>query len=606
MKSMKKLFGMLMLASVCCGNAYADNVNVGEGEYYLRTNVGTMLAPEYKYLEAGGQTWGTAAVIGKHGLALTIAETTDNDVYSIAAVAFNDKNATPSAYFDGAYFDRGLGESKHIFYAVKNGSEVIGYKIKATKGINGNGYLTLDSNDGKTINKASDSGNAIVWEVISKDERMAELKNAASNYPEDATFLIHDHSFSRMNSEHTYWCINSDDNKLEKNVSTSTMVNDVAFYVGKSGSPENNNNNNYDLNLEIKGLANANRDYDLYQTLYNLPKGKYRLSVYGFSGAKENTIFYAKDENGIISSTTLTSGITNITNGVAAAKLLTGSEQYKKYIEFIVSGDVKIGVKGTLNKNERTYIDNFELTYLGTGVEPTLSLADDVDNSLTVRKADNMVSTATLTGRTINVGGYNTLSLPFSASKDAIDHALGKGNWSLKTLADITVKDCDITLVFDDAHEIEAGKPYLVSVEEAVSNPTFHHVLVDANAKTAVEFENKISFVPVLYYSTIGNAGDDVESMLFLGGNNTLYCPLSMPAHMRGNRAYFHVEDTSILNAGRRFSLDIDSEATAIKVVNRNAENTNDDWYTVNGTRLSGKPSQAGLYINNGKKVIIK
>ena len=33
---MKKLFGMLMLASVCCGNAYADNVNVGEGEYYLR------------------------------------------------------------------------------------------------------------------------------------------------------------------------------------------------------------------------------------------------------------------------------------------------------------------------------------------------------------------------------------------------------------------------------------------------------------------------------------------------------------------------------------------------------------------------------------------
>ena len=29
-------------------------------------------------------------------------------------------------------------------------------------------------------------------------------------------------------------------------------------------------------------------------------------------------------------------------------------------------------------------------------------------------------------------------------------------------------------------------------------------------------------------------------------------------------------------------------------------------WYTLDGVRLSGKPSTKGLYINNGKKVIVK
>ena len=29
-------------------------------------------------------------------------------------------------------------------------------------------------------------------------------------------------------------------------------------------------------------------------------------------------------------------------------------------------------------------------------------------------------------------------------------------------------------------------------------------------------------------------------------------------------------------------------------------------WYTLNGVRLSGQPTQKGIYVNNGKKVIIK
>ena len=32
----------------------------------------------------------------------------------------------------------------------------------------------------------------------------------------------------------------------------------------------------------------------------------------------------------------------------------------------------------------------------------------------------------------------------------------------------------------------------------------------------------------------------------------------------------------------------------------------NDDWYSLDGRKLDGKPTVRGIYINNGKKVVIK
>ena len=59
-------------------------------------------------------------------------------------------------------------------------------------------------------------------------------------------------------------------------------------------------------------------------------------------------------------------------------------------------------------------------------------------------------------------------------------------------------------------------------------------------------------------------------------------------------------------------SLEFSEEVTGIKEVYvdegqaaRNKVQGDDVWYTINGMRLNGKPSAPGLYINNGKKVII-
>ena len=35
-------------------------------------------------------------------------------------------------------------------------------------------------------------------------------------------------------------------------------------------------------------------------------------------------------------------------------------------------------------------------------------------------------------------------------------------------------------------------------------------------------------------------------------------------------------------------------------------DQSNDSWFDLNGRRLQGKPTQKGVYIKNGKKLILK
>lgn len=53
--------------------------------------------------------------------------------------------------------------------------------------------------------------------------------------------------------------------------------------------------------------------------------------------------------------------------------------------------------------------------------------------------------------------------------------------------------------------------------------------------------------------------------------------------------------------------IDVEGNVTSIGTINtRTSEFTTDGWYTLDGHHLQGKPSKKGVYINNGRKVMIK
>ena len=98
-------------------------------------------------------------------------------------------------------------------------------------------------------------------------------------------------------------------------------------------------------------------------------------------------------------------------------------------------------------------------------------------------------------------------------------------------------------------------------------------------------------------------------SILFLGAANTLYYPVS-GANIGAFHAYFDLTNGSAVRQFRLNFCDNDSdEATGVDAplmdVSLAKNYQLSEWYTLDGRKLSGKPTKAGLYIYNGKKVVI-
>lgn len=206
-------------------------------------------------------------------------------------------------------------------------------------------------------------------------------------------------------------------------------------------------------------------------------------------------------------------------------------------------------------------------------------------------------------GRTLQTGSYNTFAVPFAipASKYA--------DYSLSAVKKLTASAFDsatgeLSLTFADEKEgIEAGKPYLVKVEETVENPTFDGVAISSTAVPSSTAS--VDFIPTLGATTLEG---DVKSLLFLGSSNSLYHPNTANERMKGFRAYFLLKGEALAKA-RSFAIDLgDDMATGILEVKSSAGVVQDDgaYYTLDGRRLSGEPSVKGVYIKNGKKFIVK
>ena len=70
------------------------------------------------------------------------------------------------------------------------------------------------------------------------------------------------------------------------------------------------------------------------------------------------------------------------------------------------------------------------------------------------------------------------------------------------------------------------------------------------------------------------------------------------------NRCWLKIIPSSP-NHARTMNIIFESDATGISTINVSAANV-EDWYDLNGRRLTGKPAVKGMYIQNGKKVVIK
>ena len=274
------------------------------------------------------------------------------------------------------------------------------------------------------------------------------------------------------------------------------------------------------------------------------------------------------------------------------------------------------------------YSDDFT-TYSGlnltVSVIPHVALADNADNSSLIATAATSGETldVTLVGRTLTKDGYwNTLCLPFSLTATQI---------AASPLAGATIKTMDnsntgtslsdagaLTLKFNTVDAIEAGKPYIVKWEttgDNIVNPTFSNVTISSTTPTPVEnYDQKVTFVGqyspfsiVANDALLGdNQGHKNEIIMMATQNNLGYSQTTR--QLKCFRCHFYVPANDGELSARSIVVDFgDGETTEIGTINNNRETiANNQWYTLDGRKLTGKPTTKGVYIHNGRKEVVR
>lgn len=254
---------------------------------------------------------------------------------------------------------------------------------------------------------------------------------------------------------------------------------------------------------------------------------------------------------------------------------------------------------------------------------------DDLLAELEYNTDDNNIVSVTLSGRTFyRDGSWNTLCLPFNMSTaelEAQKTTEGSVFYGAELMAldyNSSFSSGELTINFSPSGEIEAGKPYIVRWTNSGSdivNPVFNDVKITKLEPTTTESEH-IDFVGTFNPVGIYEPGD-VKTNLYLGADNTLYYPeddsytTASSFKVNAFRGYFKLKNG--LTAGepadpvRSFVLNFGDETDGISDAVANSSSFTlhssfQGWYTLDGRQLSGKPTQKGIYVNNGKKVAIK
>ncbi len=86
----------------------------------------------------------------------------------------------------------------------------------------------------------------------------------------------------------------------------------------------------------------------------------------------------------------------------------------------------------------------------------------------------------------------------------------------------------------------------------------------------------------------------------------------SKPGTLSGNKSYLHLDNAQSLSKAVFILFgDIDNDdnlgiTTGVRLPNSSMDKNNDVYYNLNGLQLNGQPSKPGIYVRNGKKVVVK
>ena len=323
-----------------------------------------------------------------------------------------------------------------------------------------------------------------------------------------------------------------------------------------------------------------NGNFNLYLTV-NLPEGTYNMECLAFAQCAANSS---------------TAGQTPATNGISFSandtdgSYITSTVLDEASLTFVntTTQDVKIGLKAQ-SGNNRTWMgigyvklykvpaQSFEISE-ESAYDTTQEGAGDVTLTRTI-KADNT---------------WNTIWLPFSMTAAELQATFGD-DVEIAQFSEIPNQNTpgQSTINFDTMNTpaISPNVPVLLKTSTPGTSYTIEGRTIVAG--TPIVSGTNFDFVG----TTVANT--DIDSGDYFISNNQLFTSTGK-SKVKGTRAYLKTT-----TAGARiisFNLD-GGETTAIEDIERGTITTG-NVYNLNGQQL--KKAQKGIFIQNGKKVVIK
>ena len=218
------------------------------------------------------------------------------------------------------------------------------------------------------------------------------------------------------------------------------------------------------------------------------------------------------------------------------------------------------------------------------------------DNGLTGK--DAVMSDVTY-ARTFTAGNWSTICLPFALTQSQMSTAFG-GSCEVAKLESVSSGVLSFTSVTDMA----AGTPYIIKFSgTAPTALTFNDVTID---KTDGSFSVSTGETCTMTgTSAVTDIPNNANHYIMQG--NKIYRVVTDDVKMAAFRAYLTYSESAGAPAkASALTFDVDGETTGIASVGIDSSNDNDAWYTLGGQKLSKKPTANGIYICNGRKIIIK
>lgn len=423
--------------------------------------------------------------------------------------------------------------------------------------------------------------------------------------------------------------VNSATNGTASNPSDMTFkLTNPTLYTNNTGWTEEHSGGNATCKESTQEFFN-NNTFNFSQSVM-LPAGYYKLSVNAFNRASGNdkAAAYLAGTETIIPYLYVTVGETTYKTSLASlySEKNTGSDEnagyyadnmgqaasafaaghYVNNLYFYVPSEssVTVGIK-TENGGQWVIFNNFTLTYFGnTADDVTLSDASDYTADAKVGKVS--------VSRSLSTDKWAAVVLPFDVPASAIETVFGSSA-KVAAFANATLSDGTLTIAFNTNNPaVKANVPFLVKAGEAKSSISTDVAYIAAGSTVSDATSDAATLTGI--YKNIANLATTVgnKQAFYIKDDKWYKAASGSTVTVKPFRAYLTVP-AATASAAKRITAFIDGvedlgAVTAIeKVMNETSDVANGtNVYNLNGQLVNADNLPKGIYIINGKKIIIK